>query len=257
MTERVPDSIRDMAAAYVLGALDADEARTFEAQLARSDKLQREVAELREVSALLGETAPQVEPSPKLRARVLRDAVSARTRARSVWPRATWVRTLAWAAVVGGVALGTTQWIRAHALAGRLAELRGELQRAESTLAERDSTLARILEPGTVMIVLTSTGDAPPAVQLFWNRQANAVVLSAANLDPAPANRAYQLWYLRDGAPIPASTFDTDADGRAVLTLAGPPRDATIVGAAVTVEPIGGSAQPTTTPILAGSLDER
>ena len=53
MTGPSPDSPPDLAAAYALGALSPDEARRFEAFLATSPEAQREVAEYREVAALL------------------------------------------------------------------------------------------------------------------------------------------------------------------------------------------------------------
>ena len=46
MTGPAPDSPQDLAAAYALGALPADEARRFEAFLATSPEAQREVAGL-------------------------------------------------------------------------------------------------------------------------------------------------------------------------------------------------------------------
>ena len=45
--------MHDLAAAYVLGALSADEVQRFEALLATSPEAQREVAELRDAAALL------------------------------------------------------------------------------------------------------------------------------------------------------------------------------------------------------------
>ena len=47
------DSVRDLAAAYALGALSPEESREFEAYLASSPEAQREVAEYRDVAALL------------------------------------------------------------------------------------------------------------------------------------------------------------------------------------------------------------
>ncbi len=43
MTDRVPAELRDLASAYVLGALDPEETRAFEAALEASDDLRREV----------------------------------------------------------------------------------------------------------------------------------------------------------------------------------------------------------------------
>jgi anti-sigma-K factor RskA len=64
---------RDLAAAYALGALDAPEAKAFEELLARDAELAREVAEYREVAALLALAEP-ASPPDGLRARVLAGA---------------------------------------------------------------------------------------------------------------------------------------------------------------------------------------
>ena len=53
MTGPNSDAPLDLAAAYALGALSPDEAQRFEAFLATSAEAQREVAEYREVAALL------------------------------------------------------------------------------------------------------------------------------------------------------------------------------------------------------------
>ncbi len=73
MSERPagPGHLRDQAAAYALGSLTAEEARSFERELARSDELQRAVAEYREICALLA-TARGVAPPAELKDRLLR-----------------------------------------------------------------------------------------------------------------------------------------------------------------------------------------
>lgn len=53
MTAPGQDSVHELAAAYVLGALSADEVQRFEALLVTSPEAQREVAELRDAAALL------------------------------------------------------------------------------------------------------------------------------------------------------------------------------------------------------------
>jgi len=56
--------MKDLAAAYALGALDPAEARSFEAFLATSPEAQREVAEFREVATLLATTTSGAGPGP-------------------------------------------------------------------------------------------------------------------------------------------------------------------------------------------------
>ncbi|HJR51059.1 MAG TPA: hypothetical protein VJ794_08140, partial [Gemmatimonadales bacterium] len=64
MSHPEQESPQDLAAAYALGALSAEEARRFEAYLAGSPEAQREVAEYREVAALLALAGPEPAPSP-------------------------------------------------------------------------------------------------------------------------------------------------------------------------------------------------
>ncbi len=71
MTAPGQDSVHELAAAYVLGALSADEVQRFEALLVTSPEAQREVAELRDAAALLALGQAGAAPSPDLRDRVM------------------------------------------------------------------------------------------------------------------------------------------------------------------------------------------
>ena len=69
-------------------------------------------------------------------------------------------------------------------------------------------------------------------------------------LPPLPSGRAYQLWIVRPGAITSAGLGPAGADaaGRWTRFLDGVRPGDTV---AVSVEPLGGSPQPTTTPIVA------
>jgi len=75
------------------------------------------------------------------------------------------------------------------------------------------------------------------------------VVLIAAHLPPLDAGKTFELWLIPvAGKPIPAGTFRGNEDSSAIYVRTGPVENAAAV--AVTVEPSGGSAQPTTTPFI-------
>jgi hypothetical protein len=82
------------------------------------------------------------------------------------------------------------------------------------------------------------------------------VVLIAAHLPKLESNRTFELWILPTvGDPIPAGTFhgETISNGSsAVHVYQGSTANA--AGVAVTVEPEGGSAKPTTTPFIVSKL---
>ena len=56
------DDVRDLAAPFVLGALDADEANAVRAHLASCADPHAEMAELGSVLMVVAESVPQVEP---------------------------------------------------------------------------------------------------------------------------------------------------------------------------------------------------
>ena len=85
------------------------------------------------------------------------------------------------------------------------------------------------------------------------------VVLIAAHLPKLDSNRTFELWIIPvSGNPIPAGTFhgqtisDVSNSASAVYVYRGQTTNAAAV--AVTVEPEGGSAQPTTTPFIVTKL---
>jgi anti-sigma-K factor RskA len=77
--------------------------------------------------------------------------------------------------------------------------------------------------------------------------------LVAAHLPALASNRTFELWIIpAKGNPIPSGTFRGEADATAVYVRPGPVENAAAV--AVTVEPEGGSPQPTTTPFIVTKL---
>lgn len=266
-------SPRDLAAAYALGALSPEEARAFEAFLATSVEARQEVAELRETAALLALSVPEAQPPAALRARVLDAVAAGKVRplpARTLPPLPAAPRggPLLWgalaASLVAAVGLGVQSWRLAGELARRdaaLAERDSTIARQVRTLADqgrqlatRDSTLASLLSPGVELVQLTASGDPDPRIQLFWDRRHNMAVLHASKLKPVPSGRTYQLWFIKDGKPVPSVTFRVATAGEALVSQVAVPSGGLVSAAAVTEEPEGGSPQPTTPILLVGAL---
>ena len=79
------------------------------------------------------------------------------------------------------------------------------------------------------------------------------VVVMAAHLPTLEAGKTFELWVIpTQGNPIPAGTFNGNDDSTAIFVRPGPVDNAAAV--AVTVEPKGGSPQPTTTPFIVTKL---
>jgi anti-sigma-K factor RskA len=265
MTGPGQDSPQDLAAAYALGALSADESRRFEAFLATSPETQREVREYREVAALLALGGPDSAGSLPggLRDRVLTRVSAQQTRplGEATRPAAPGPSSVVWIALAASLLLAVGLGAGLLSARGRLAAVETELaarnaslDRTAQQLAERDATLNSILEPGVELYQLTSSGDPEPGIQLFWNRQRHQAIVHGFRLKPVPSGKAYQLWFIKDGAPVPSVTFKPEADGHAKVEHVAVPEGGVLSAAAVTVEPEAGSTQPTLPIVMVGPL---
>jgi anti-sigma-K factor RskA len=265
MTAPGQDSPQDLAAAYALGALSADESRRFEAFLATSPETQREVREYREVAALLALGGPDAASSLPggLRERVVTRVAEPKTLPLGVVAKPPVARpsSVVWVALAASLLLAVGLGAGLLSARGRLAAVETELAARNATLSqtaqqlsEREATLNSILEPGVELYQLTSRGDPEPGIQLFWNRQRNQAIVHGFRLRPVPTGKAYQLWFIKDGAPVPSVTFKPEADGHAKVENVPVPEGGALSAAAVTVEPEAGSAQPTSPIVMVGPL---
>jgi len=252
MTPPIPEPVRELAAGYALGALSPAETRAFETAMRDSPELVREVADYRELNALLA-LRPGPQPDARLRQRLgerigagkVESIPAVRSR------RTPWLELLAAAAVLLAAGLAFRIW----ALRERLDQTENALAASERQLARREATLNTLLsaQAELTIVQLKATGDNAPGIQFFWNRRANTAVAQAFRLPPAPKGKAYQLWVMQNGKPVPGPVFVPEPDGHAlILTFALPAGG--IQAAAVTVEPEGGSTTPTMPIVLFGQV---
>lgn len=240
-------SVRDLAAEYALGTLGPEEQRAFEELLSSSPEFQREVDEYREIVALLALAAPPNAPRGELRARVLSRLPRGAGRAQ---PSRGWrhpVPALLWGALAASL-------LAVVGLGANLLSSRGQVAALEQELAERLATLNAILEPGVRLYQLTASGDPDPGIQLFWDQRRNLAIVHGFGLKPVPPGRRYQLWFIKDGKPVPSITFKPEPTGHVSIERIPVPSGGSLSAAAVTVEPESGSEQPTSPILLQGPL---
>jgi anti-sigma-K factor RskA len=262
MSRSERESPQDLAAAYALGVLSPEEARRFEDFLTGSPEAQREVAEYREVAALLALAGPEAAPSPDLRERVLsrmhgplvHSIPPARPSGPVRRPGPPWGALAAGLMAAVGLGFGYVQLREAEDLRDQLRSTMSRLSETSHLLTQREATLNAIFEPGVQMFQLTSSGDPDPGIQLFWDRQRHRAIVHGFKIKPVPDGRAYQLWFIKDGAPVPSVTFKPEPDGHVKVEQIPVPPDGDVSAAAVTVEPESGSSQPTSPILLVGPL---
>jgi len=271
------EAFRDAVAAYALDALDAEERGPFEAHLATCAECQRELAELRRVTAGLGLSVDPIAPPESLKARTLARATAQSQRARSaaaireVEPKRSfswqWLAAAASVVLIVGLsmyaALLRSEVTRLSAAASE-AYARADSLREELMSLRRDSVrlmnaVSVLSAPDTIKVDLRASPAVPQASGRAYLSAGRGLVFAANRLPALLPGRVYQLWVIAPDSAVPvgAGVFAVDAAGSssafAVVLPAGMERVKTV---AVTDEPgPSGSLQPSTPILLAGSAD--
>ena len=276
------DRLESLSGSYVLDALSDDERRDFEAALADSDSTRKEVTELSETALLLAHAATPVAPSAGLRASIL-DAIqtlpqlpaqeaasrpgtaggagddhevapvrravpemepsesetSGRLLEATGTARARWFTRPV--AVLGVAAAAAALFFGGGAI---VSQVSGPGQSNEATA----SAIDEIYAAGDFQRQVTEVSTGGTAT-LVWSNDLKRSAVVFDGLTSLPGDKTYELWYIDDRGPVPAGTFDTASDSTVTQVLKGEMTPGATI--AVTVEPTGGSEQPTGDPIMA------
>lgn len=243
----------DDVAAYALGALGGADAARVRAHLRECDECRSEYHALASTAATIANAAQGPEPGEMLKARIMREVRPADASKPAPAQRTT---TLIWPVYVVAAACFAV----AVALSIFNLSLLEQLHSAQSKLAqsqERSSGLSHDLaaERSTVADLMDENArrlDVPNG-QIVLVR--DRVYITMHDMPQPPKGKVYQAWSLPKGSKtmVPAQTFVPDAQGVAVIAL---PVDASATAAvAVSVEPEGGSKQPTTKPVVVQQID--
>ncbi|MFF8810005.1 anti-sigma factor [Streptomyces omiyaensis] len=244
MNQHRPD-LHSLAAAYALDALEPAEREDFAAHLSHCEDCRTEVAEFEATAARLAGAAAQDPPSAlKQRTMAAVEGVRQlppRVPETGAAPRTT--RALKRKAVPLALAASVAAAVSFAGLAAwQYQESRDARQQAQQAEQQLDAVSTVLAAPDARTVHGRATNGALTTV-VSSDRQ-NRAVFTAAGL-PAPAEgRTYQLWLDRDGTMRPAGFIHSDG----TVPLDGDSAGAGAVG--LTLEPVGGSPQPTTTPLL-------
>jgi anti-sigma-K factor RskA len=136
---------------------------------------------------------------------------------------------------------------RSTAIRAEADRMEGLLKADQAKSREIDQINMALSSPDTKTFLLTSqTAQASAAVVLFWNRQTNRGVV-LGQLPRAPAGKDYQLWLMvPPDTKVSEGLLEPESTGRCFSIVDIPPAYSGITAVAITIEPKGGSPQPTT-----------
>jgi hypothetical protein len=196
----------------------------------------------RALTTILGGSASEAMPSPKLRRRVLASVgYEQRQFGWTPFLAAATVLCLAAAVYFGG---------REKDFADTATRLRDQVGRQTVELTRMNEAFAILNGPETTVTSFGTGQPQPPKGKVFVN-PARGVLLIASNLPPAPAGKVYEMWVIpKGGKPMRAGEFQSQSDGTAIHVRRGAVDVNTTGAVAVTMENEGGADQPTL-PILA------
>jgi anti-sigma-K factor RskA len=268
------DDVRELAASFVLGALDRDEADAVRAHLARCADPHVEMGELGSVLAALAEGVPIVEPRSELKARILAAAAAdleARDGATSevgptagAGPAAGAVAPTPFPAAadrerrasarsrLGAWPLRIAAVLAIALLGGWNLLLQDQLGDAKTYEQNVAAVLDIAGQPGSLTAVLTGQGAHAPA-GLAAVASDGSVRIAMRDLPETSGDHVYEAWVIgRDGVPRALGGFRVGPTGIAYFEGSGLPTQDGIV-LALTLEPGPGATAPSSPPVSAGT----
>ena len=238
-------SFEDLKDAYALGALPDDERATVEAYLALHPERQAEIDDMVGIAGLLALAPPEQEPSADLRRKVMQVVESEAAVPRAAEsPRSSW---FGWLGGFRNVALGAAAVLVVGLLSWNVLlqadvqDLRGQVEEARSANEAQE----------TREIALGGAWAEQGARAEVTALKDDRAILVVEDMPSMPEDRTGQVWVIHDDKPQPSGLLDPSGN-MAATAITTPLRGADAI--AVTIEPAGGSDEPTSDPVLVREL---
>jgi anti-sigma-K factor RskA len=222
------DAFHEDAAAYVLGALTAEEHERFSGHLAACPECREEVARLQVAADALPLSTPQLSAPPELKRRVMEAVEEPQPGRRPVRREAARApRRWAMGGVVALAAVAVVLAVVALASTGGSGSAPARVVRAQVQTRGASATLR--IDGGRGELVVNGMPQVPP-------------------------RGTYEVWVQRGAAPQPTDALFS-VSGAGAATVAVPGSMAGVRRVLVTAEPLGGTTTPTSPPVIVARLD--
>jgi anti-sigma-K factor RskA len=225
------NDLHTLSGAYAIDALTSEEAEQFATHLEGCQACRDEVRELQEASARLG-ASEAIAPPAALKARVL----AAADQLPQLPPKVTRThaaRTRRWATWAGAVAAAVVL------VTGGIVAV-NQLDNQETPVAS--DTVSKVFSAPDAKTATVPTRQG--RLQVAMSPDAGRMAVKTNGLHHLSQSQVYQMWAVHNGRSTSVGIIDNPANGK-VMPI---PASGTTV--AITIEPEGGSKEPTTKPFV-------
>ncbi|MEP6896444.1 MAG: anti-sigma factor [Chloroflexota bacterium] len=247
--------IEELLPFYVLDALTDEERELVEAYLAEHPEVREQLGELHAAASALPYAVAPVEPPRRLKdALMARVAVDQRLQtpvAKKVSSPGVRRWTNLFPVFSFAVAIVAVVW--AVILNFQVSQLRHDVSSLGDALVAQSNSLEQInaklpQTPASVVVTISLKGtEARPQAhgELIADPKSVSAVMVVTGLGQLEVGKTYQVWLIDAGGPKSAGLLTVDANGQAVLIVTSDTAIGSFKSLGISVEPTGGSPQPT------------
>jgi anti-sigma-K factor RskA len=265
------EHFEELCAGYVLNALSAAENEEFEELMRDADESQLQTFyKMQSTASNMAFTVDKAEPSAAVKKGVMNTiksdsadnavAVSAAptdsesTEKSRGLSRSTLAMAASFVLLLAALALAYLAFDQNSTINEQevtITELKSENQQKDEMLS--------ILGARTVDLVVMDGLEVNPGGygKVIWDAENQQALLQVSNLPEVPSGKAYQLWLIKNNKPVPSGLFSVQTGAKDSFFKIEQMADANKKSAnafAITLEPEGGSQQPTGAMYMLGNV---
>ncbi len=261
----VNENVEELFAFYAMGTLTTSEKAQVEAYVASRPEAMGRLNEMIDAVSALPHMAAPMQPSNAVKERLMgrvradagnRSAAASRTRVASR-PRFGFGSGLAYAIAVLSllVAFGVGMW--GLSIRNEVVRLRGQVAVLQQQVQMQRTVLAELSSPHAQLFAISGTEHDPQAKgQLIADPSTGSSVLVVSGLKSLEAGMTYEFWLIKDDKAAPAGLFKVGEQGQGVLQVTQSFTSEAYNAIGVSIEPAGGSQQPTGDIVMLAKLNQ-
>jgi anti-sigma-K factor RskA len=263
LKDNMDPRIEELLPFYALDALTEEEKELVESYLAEHPEARLQLQELQPGASALPYAVAPVEPPGRVKEALMKRVASdVQERSRSSVGAVSSARVQKEPAQRGsrfenifrvlslGAAAIAVIWAfvlnaQVGLLQGQVDSLNEQVAAQSQSIDDMAKTLFQLNETDVITVSLKSTREqSRPLGQLIANPKDKSAVVVISGLPPLEPGKTYQVWLIGD-APVSAGLLTVDENGRSVLIITSEESIDSFKALGISIEPEGGSAQPT------------